>query len=58
MAYQVALADTAKADANRIYDWVVERAPLRGPEWFDVTVHNLPRLHSGDIFPCVSQIEY
>ena len=34
MAYQVVLADSAKADANRIYDWVVERAPVRGPEWF------------------------
>jgi plasmid stabilization system protein ParE len=35
VAYQVALADTAKADANQIYDWVIERAPLRGPEWFE-----------------------
>lgn len=35
MAWQVALADTAKADAGSIYDWVVERAPFRGPEWFD-----------------------
>ena len=35
MAYQVALADSAKADANHIYDWVIEQAPLRGPEWFE-----------------------
>ena len=35
MAYQVALTDSAKADANQIYDWVTERAPLRGPEWFE-----------------------
>lgn len=35
MAYQVALADTAKADANSIYDWVSKKAPLRGPEWFE-----------------------
>ena len=35
MAYQVALADSAKADANHIYDCVVEQAPLRGPEWFE-----------------------
>ncbi len=35
MAYQVALADSAKADADQIYDWVIERAPLRGPEWFE-----------------------
>ena len=30
MAYQVALADSAKADANRIYDWVVEQLPSEG----------------------------
>ena len=35
VAYQVVLADSAKADANRIYDWVVEQAPVRGPEWFE-----------------------
>jgi predicted transcriptional regulator len=35
VAYQVALADSAKADANQIYDWVVARAPVRGPEWFE-----------------------
>ena len=41
MAYQVALADSAKADANRIYDWVVERAPVRGPEWFEELIDTL-----------------
>ena len=35
MAYLVALADTAKADADQIYDWVTERAPIRGPDWFE-----------------------
>lgn len=35
MAYQVLLAETAKDDANQIYDWVVERTPVRGPEWFE-----------------------
>lgn len=35
MAYQVVLADAAKAEASQIYDWVVERAPMRGPEWFE-----------------------
>ena len=35
MAYQVALADTAKADANSIYDWVSKKTPMRGPEWFE-----------------------
>ncbi len=41
MAYHVALADAAKADANNIYDWVTERAPVRGPEWFDELVDPL-----------------
>jgi plasmid stabilization system protein ParE len=41
VAYQVVLADTAKADANRIYDWVVERAPVRGPEWFEELIQCL-----------------
>ncbi len=35
MAYRVVLAETAKGDADQIYDWVVERAPIRGPEWFE-----------------------
>jgi plasmid stabilization system protein ParE len=35
VAYQVVLANSAKADADQIYDWVIERAPLRGPEWFE-----------------------
>ncbi len=38
MAYQVVLAETAKADANEIYDWVLERAPNRGPAWFEELV--------------------
>jgi plasmid stabilization system protein ParE len=38
VAYQVVLAETAKADAYQIYDWVVERAPIRGPEWFEELV--------------------
>jgi plasmid stabilization system protein ParE len=41
VAYQVVLADSAKADANRIYDWVVERAPVRGPEWFEELIDSL-----------------
>jgi plasmid stabilization system protein ParE len=41
VAYQVVLADAAKADANRIYDWVVERAPVRGPEWFEELIDSL-----------------
>ena len=35
MAYQIVLANTAKADADQIYDWLFERAPVRGPEWFE-----------------------
>jgi plasmid stabilization system protein ParE len=38
VAYQVALADSAKDDANQIYEWVSERAPVRGPEWFEELV--------------------
>lgn len=41
VAYQVVLADAAKADANHIHDWVVERAPIRGPEWFEELVECL-----------------
>jgi plasmid stabilization system protein ParE len=48
VAYQVVLADTAKADANRIYDWVLEQAPLRGPEWFEELVDCL---YSLETFP-------
>jgi plasmid stabilization system protein ParE len=35
MEYRVVLADSAKADAESLYQWVIERAPLRGPEWFE-----------------------
>ena len=41
MVYQVVLADTAKADARCIYDWVVERAPIRGSEWFEELIDHL-----------------
>jgi plasmid stabilization system protein ParE len=41
VAYQVVLADAAKADTNQIYDWVVKRAPIRGPEWFEELVECL-----------------
>lgn len=42
MRYQVILADEAKADANRIYDWVVGQAPVRGPEWFETHFYRCP----------------
>src|SRR5258708_8585591 len=35
VACQVALSDRAKADARQLYDWITERAPGRGPEWFE-----------------------
>jgi plasmid stabilization system protein ParE len=46
VAYQVALADSAKADANQIYDWVIERAPVRGPEWFEELIDCLYSLEN------------
>jgi plasmid stabilization system protein ParE len=46
VAYQVALADSAKADVNQIYDWVVERAPIRGPEWFQELIDCLYSLEA------------
>lgn len=49
MAYHVVLGETAKADANQIYDWVVERAPIRGPEWFEELVDGLD---------CLEQLPY
>ena len=47
MAYRVVLADSAKADAHRIYEHVVAEAPLRGPPWFEElleSLHSLNRL--------------
>jgi hypothetical protein len=35
MEYRVVLADSARADAESLYQWVIQKAPLRGPEWFD-----------------------
>lgn len=35
VGYRAVLAESAEADAGQIYDWIVERAPRRGPEWFD-----------------------
>ena len=35
VAYQVALVESAKADANQIFDWVTAQAPIRGPKWFE-----------------------
>ena len=46
MAYQVVLADSAKADAKRIHDWVVEQAPTRCPAWFEDLVDRLNSLET------------
>ncbi len=35
MAWQVVLANSAKADAGAIYDWVVAKSPVNGPAWFE-----------------------
>ena len=35
MAYRVVLADSAKADANAIYERVAAEAPHRGRLWFE-----------------------
>jgi plasmid stabilization system protein ParE len=44
MAYQVCLAESAAADAERIYAWVTERAPLRGRRWFEKLIEALRSL--------------
>lgn len=35
MAYQVALTDSAKADSDSIYRWVISQAPGLGRRWFE-----------------------
>jgi plasmid stabilization system protein ParE len=45
MEYRVVLVDSAKADAEAIYQWVIERAPLRGPEWFEKLLESLYSLN-------------
>ena len=45
MAYQVVLTDTAKADADQLYRWVVDAAPTHGPKWFDQLVLSLQSLN-------------
>ena len=44
MAYRIALADSAKEEAEQIYEWIAERAPVRGPEWFEELVDCLHSL--------------
>ena len=35
MTFRVELSQEALADAERIYEWVTEAAPLRGALWFN-----------------------
>ena len=44
MTYKVILADSAQADAEAIYSWVVGEAPGRGPEWFEALMEALNSL--------------
>ena len=44
MEYRVVLADSAKADADGIYERVVEAAPIRGPEWFQELLDSMHSL--------------
>lgn len=47
MDYSVALADSAKADADLLYERIVAAAPLRGPIWFEEllqSIHSLSRM--------------
>ena len=45
-AYQVALSDSAKADARHIYAWILERTPFYGPGWFDALIARLYSLEN------------
>jgi len=45
MEYRVVLADSAKVDVESLYQWVIEKAPLRGPEWFEKLLDSLYSLN-------------
>jgi len=44
MDYSVALADSAKADADLLYARIVAAAPLRGPVWFEELLQSIRSL--------------
>jgi len=44
MDYSVALADSAKADADLLYARIVAAAPLRGPIWFEELLESIRSL--------------
>ncbi|MGH9202017.1 MAG: type II toxin-antitoxin system RelE/ParE family toxin [Vicinamibacterales bacterium] len=35
MEFRVELTKTAESDLEALYLWVVERAPIQGPKWFN-----------------------
>ena len=41
MVYRAVLSETAEGDAGQISDWIIERAPSRGLEWFGELVDSL-----------------
>jgi len=45
MEQHVVLADAAKVDAENLYRWAIEKAPLRGPEWFEKLLESLYSLN-------------
>lgn len=46
MQYRVALADSAKADADALYARLIDAAPLRGPQWFDQLTASIASLRN------------
>ena len=44
MDYSVALADSAKADADQLYARIAAAAPLRGPIWFEGVLQSIRSL--------------
>ena len=45
MDYSVALADSAKTDADLLYARIAAAAPLRGPIWFEELLQSVRSLH-------------
>jgi plasmid stabilization system protein ParE len=46
MAYRVVLADSAKTDADHLWNWVVSQAPRKGPAWFERLIDALYSLET------------
>jgi plasmid stabilization system protein ParE len=41
MAYRVKFLPKAKHDLQTIYRWIIQAAPLYGPEWFNGLEHSI-----------------